>query len=208
LAQFLPADFYIPTYPVYKLLSNQIDWTVFIDDYTFEQNTVLRRDRFTKGNKYEGVVGKCLAETRSKICKKNIMFTKMDERARKLCVFWNLNLLMVLIAITLCGCLTSKIPSEPITITFAFPESPDRKRYQALAEEFQQEQAHITVELKANPGGEIIREADSNVDAFIWWPDPSLSTGERLVIQPIGTLLDKTEGFSRSDFYPRSVEMY
>jgi len=131
--------------------------------------------------------------------------------------------LITLIVISLSGCTTGEIPQEQVTITFAFPESPDLKRYQALAEEFQEDHPNITIELKASPSGEIIRDATSGVDAFIWWPDPSLSAdetsvdetsvdetsvGDSPVIQPLEALLAQTDGLSEADIYPRSLEMF
>ncbi|MFC1879417.1 ABC transporter substrate-binding protein [Chloroflexota bacterium] len=116
--------------------------------------------------------------------------------------------LIILVVNSLSACVGREISPEPVTITFVYPESPDWKRYQALADEFQKKYPNITIKLRASPGGKIIREVDSGVDAFIWWPDPSLSSPENPVIQSIEPLLDQASELSPADFYPRSLEMF
>lgn len=114
--------------------------------------------------------------------------------------------ILMLATISFSGCVARETSPEPITITFTFPDSPDWERYQALADEFQKSHPSIFIDLIPSPRGKIIRDLDRGVDAFIWWPDPSLSTGENPVIQSIEPLLNQT-GWE-NDFYPRSVEMF
>jgi multiple sugar transport system substrate-binding protein len=117
----------------------------------------------------------------------------------------------VLISFVVCmvsACAQVGTPPEPVTITFAHPESPDWKKYQDRVAAFQLEHPHITVELTSSAGGELIQNPHSGLDAFIWWPDPSLSEGEIPVIQPLQPFLSQTSNLAPADFYPRSVDMF
>lgn len=115
---------------------------------------------------------------------------------------------LFLIIILVSGCISQKKTPDPATVVFAFPESPDWKKYQTLVDAFQEIYPHITIVLKASPGGQLIRDPESDVDAFIWWPDPSLMEGETPLVQPIEPILDQTDSLSTGDFYPRSVDMF
>lgn len=109
------------------------------------------------------------------------------------------------IAVLLVGCTT--MPLEPVTLTFAYPESPDWRLYQPLVEEFQEEHPHVTIELQPSPAGTSLRDPESGVDVFLWWQDESLITGEIPLVQPIEPFFNRPKKDIKA-FYPRSIEMF
>ena len=120
-------------------------------------------------------------------------------------------LIFIIIGIVvLSGCTPGTVPQltptpEPLTITFAFPESPDRERYQRLADEFQELYPHITLDLKSSAMMELPRDPQNSIDAFVWWPDPSL-TEVNPVVEKIDAQFAAT--FKNDDFYPPALEMF
>ena len=93
---------------------------------------------------------------------------------------------------------------EPVTITFAYPETPDRTRYLALADAFHAEYPHITIKLRPSPIMQATRDPQAGVDAFVWWPDPSLA--EEGVVRSLDEISELA--LQPGDFQQRCLEIF
>jgi ABC-type glycerol-3-phosphate transport system substrate-binding protein len=119
-----------------------------------------------------------------------------------------------LIAMALLSCV-AEITPEPrpteekqVTITFSFPYSQDRTLYRPIVEAFQQSHPNITIYLRPDPSGQWVWDEHNKADTFVWWPDPSLTEGDKPLILELDSLMAETSGFSTDDFYPRSLDMF
>ncbi len=123
--------------------------------------------------------------------------------------------IVCLVAVLLVGCAVEATPepeetgeTEPVTITFSFPDSQDRSLYQPVVEAFEQSHPSIRIHLRPDPSGQWVRDEANAADTFVWWPDPTLTDGERPLVLGLDALLAETDELAADDFYPRAVDMF
>jgi len=112
-----------------------------------------------------------------------------------------------LVAIPLAGCAEPVPPLEPATITFACPDV-DKGYYEELAQQFNEQYPHLTVELRSMSGGPLndINTAGVNVLVVAPWAVGELQAeGAILNLDPF---TEQDESFALSDFYPGTFELF
>ena len=115
---------------------------------------------------------------------------------------------ILILSFELTSCVNNESRTEPITITFTFPESPDRKRYREIADSFEKMHPNITINLRPDPTGQWARNERNEVDVFLWWPDPSLIDGDKLLITPVESLITHNSELTSDDFFPPTIDMF
>lgn len=61
---------------------------------------------------------------------------------------------ILILMFELTSCVNNESTTEPIRISFTFPESPDRKRYREIADSFEKIHPNITINLRPDPTGQ------------------------------------------------------
>ena len=113
----------------------------------------------------------------------------------------------LLVALLSTGCGAGTPPPEPVTITFAFPET-DVTTYEKLVDIFQQEYGYITVELRPKSsdvlGGIDVDDSDVFLTSqfAIGWMQ---SQGRVLNLTPF---IEGDEKLDASDFYPGTMALF
>jgi len=115
---------------------------------------------------------------------------------------------ILILSFELTSCVNNESRTEPITITFAFPESPDRKRYREIANSFEKIHPNITINLRPDPTGQWARNERNEVDVFLWWSDPSLIDDDKPLITPVESLINNNSELTSDDFYPPTFDMF
>ncbi|MFC2052800.1 ABC transporter substrate-binding protein [Chloroflexota bacterium] len=115
---------------------------------------------------------------------------------------------ILVLSFELSSCINYESTSEPITITFAFPESPDRRRYREIADSFEKIHPSITINLRPDPTGQWARNERNEVDVFLWWPDQSLIDGDKPLITPVESLIKHNSEINSDDFFPPTLDMF
>ncbi|MDY6877508.1 MAG: extracellular solute-binding protein [Chloroflexota bacterium] len=113
-----------------------------------------------------------------------------------------------LVTAALAGCGAEITPVEPVTITFAFPESQDQSLYQPIAAAFQESHPNITINLRPDPNNQWVRDESREVDAFVSWSASSLVADGTPLVLSLDPLLARTPELPLDDFYPRSLDMF
>ncbi|MFC2042648.1 ABC transporter substrate-binding protein [Chloroflexota bacterium] len=115
---------------------------------------------------------------------------------------------ILIISFELTSCLNYESTTEPITITFTFPESPDRSRYREIADSFEKIHPNITINLRPDPTGQWARNERNEVDVILWWPDPSLIDSGKPLITPVESLIKHNSEIASDDFFPPTLDMF
>jgi len=116
-------------------------------------------------------------------------------------------LLPILITGLLPGCALVAPTPDPVTITFAHPQS-DTGYYETLVELFQDEYPYITVELEPQISYDFGWINVDDADVFV---HTQFALGELLAddqVLDLTPFIDKDKGFQPDDFYPGTLAMY
>jgi multiple sugar transport system substrate-binding protein len=93
---------------------------------------------------------------------------------------------------------------EPVTISFTFNLSNDRsneaKYYEGLAEQFNTQYPHITVDIDPTSRSAILLYSDADVLMLPTWSFRDLKAADALL--PLDPLIEMDEDFNHSDFFP------
>jgi multiple sugar transport system substrate-binding protein len=111
------------------------------------------------------------------------------------------------LATLLCGCVDTSFlaPREPVTIRFAFPG--DTNYYDALIEEFQGQQKHITIELVQANYFYRRQSEDTQYDVALMpqFMLPGLIEDQAVI--SLNALISEDRDFSMDDFYPGAANV-
>ena len=133
-----------------------------------------------------------------------MVFSSLRPGVERLVLAWGI---ACLVAIPLAGCTEAVPPLEPVTITFACPDV-DEEYYKELAQQFNEQYPHLTVELHSTGRDPLDDVNTGDVDVLVVAP---WAVGE---LQAEGTLLnldpfiEQDESFALSDFYPGTIELF
>jgi ABC-type glycerol-3-phosphate transport system substrate-binding protein len=113
-------------------------------------------------------------------------------------------IICLLLALFSSGCGQATPTPEPATIVFAYPAF-DGAYYEALAQKFNDNHAHIVVELR--PREERSNELNvDNVDVFVAGDSALNWLQEQGIILNLDPFIEQDEAFDVSDFYPGMIE--
>ena len=116
-------------------------------------------------------------------------------------------LLLVVTACLLPSCALVAPTPDPVTITFAHPQS-DTGYYETLVEMFQQESPYITVELEPQTSYDFGWINVDEADVFV---HSQFALGELIAedqVLDLTPFMDENKGFQPEDFYPGTLAMY
>jgi multiple sugar transport system substrate-binding protein len=110
--------------------------------------------------------------------------------------------------LVLVGCGGGAVKQEPVTISFAFLEGPDRGHYEALVKKFQQDHPNVTIELRGRRSSALSLLQGTDADAFAL---DALALGalqQRGSLLVLDALISADRGFNRADFYRGMLELF
>jgi ABC-type glycerol-3-phosphate transport system substrate-binding protein len=111
-----------------------------------------------------------------------------------------------LILISLAGCSTPMPTSEPITITFAYPEV-DADYYAEGAKRFHEQYPDITVELLPTGWNELTNPVTEDIDVFVTRPFAVLGLLEQGDILSLDPFVEQDRSLDLSDYYAGAVDL-
>ena len=129
-----------------------------------------------------------------------MFYNRLYKKASKITHTW---MLLPLLLLTACSCAKTLPPGEPVTITFAYPDS-EAERYEPLIAEFNESYPHITINRSADADG----GDEDSADVFFVSPFSLDGLLEQNAVLALDPLLGEDGTLDKSDFYPGTIELF
>ena len=120
---------------------------------------------------------------------------------------WLILAILGLCLVSQAGCIRGTPTPEPVTISFAYPES-DTDYYQRLVQTFNETYPHITVELQPKRSDMLSGVGPGDADVFVSSQFAQIWLREQGNILNLTPFVEQDETFNVSDFYPGTLGLY
>lgn len=115
-------------------------------------------------------------------------------------------MLVIMLIFSACGLAAPEPEADPVSITFAFPES-DLTFYQQLVPQFNEQYPNITIELRPLRGNLAVAGLET-VDVFLAYPDEIRRFQLEGHLVNLDPFIENDETFDMKDFYAGAARLF